>query len=216
MTWQALNLWAEDEEKRLHHCIREALFKLIDSKNIKSHNDEPYISGKLRPFLYSVKKEMKLAWPLQPEASTFKRIDDPIPFGHPDIRFAMNTPEYDDYNYDIECKLVRIKREGKSRDYCKLYVTEGIQRFQNRKYAQSFPPMGAMIGYVQEGEIFALLDLVNKENINQGLNELKFGSLFRLCNVIKWTQHLQRKIDNFVLYHMWADLRAYSGPNLRF
>lgn len=216
MTWQSLDLWAEDEEKRLHNCLKEALLRLIDSKRIKPHNDELFISGKLRPFLYSVKKEMKLAWTLQPEASTFKRIDAPKVYGHPDIRFAITTPDYDDYNYDIECKIVRVKREGKSRDYCKLYVTDGIQRFQNRKYAQSFPPMGAMIGYVQEGEIFPLLDLVNKENINQGLNELKFGCLFRLCNVISWTQHLQRKIDDFVLNHMWADLHAYSGPNLRF
>jgi len=216
MTWHTLNLWAEDEEKRLHHCIREALLKLIDSKSIEPHDDELYISGKLRPFLYKVKKDMKLAWTLQPEASTFNKVDDPEPFGHPDVRFAGNTPDYDDYNYDIECKLVRVKRKGKSRNYCKLYVTDGIQRFQNRKYTQSLPPMGTMIGYVQEGEIFPLLDLVNKENVNQGLNELKFGCLFRLCEIISWTQHLQRKMDDFVLYHMWADLRTHSIPKVRF
>lgn len=208
MTWPSLNLWAEEEEKRLHTCLREALHKLIDSKRIKPHHDEPSISGKLRPFLYSVKKKMKLAWTLQPESSTFNKVDDSKPIGHPDIRFAGNTPDYDDYNYDIECKLVRVKRSKKGTDYCKLYVTEGIQRFQDRKYAQSFPPMGAMIGYVQEGNIFVLLDLINIKIINQGFNELKFDSLFKLCKIISWNQHLKRERDNFVLHHMWADLRS--------
>ncbi len=59
--------------------------------------------------------------------------------GHPDFRFSNNTPEYDQYDYDIECKLVRVKRKGKSHDYCKYYVTNGIQRFQQRIYVQSEP-----------------------------------------------------------------------------
>ena len=144
---------------------------------------------------------------LQPEASSFSGIDAPKPFGHPDFRFSGNTPDYEQYDYDVECKLVRVKRKGKSWDYCKHYVTDGVQRFQERKYAQSSPPMGAMVGYVQEGDIPLLLDLVNDEIKDQKLDEIRLIRVFKDRDVSRLVQRMQRDTDDFVLSHLWADLR---------
>jgi hypothetical protein len=207
MAWVSLKLWAEDEEKRIHNCIVEALRRLIDSQCVSSSDGELLISGKLRPFLYRVRKEMKLSWGLQSEAASFREIDDPKPIGHPDFRFSGNTPEYEIYDYDIECKLVRVVRKGKSWDYCEHYVTDGVRRFQERKYAQSSPPMGAMIGYVQEGDILVLLELVNDNVEKQGLKKIRLNDPINSRDVSLLAQHLRRDNDDFVLSHMWADLR---------
>jgi hypothetical protein len=129
MTWASLKLWTEDEEKRIHNCIEEALRLLISSQCIGSCDNELVVSGKLRPLLYRFKKELKLAWTLHPEASSFLEEDAPKPIGHPDFRFSHDTPNGEQYDYDIECKLVRIKREGKSWDYCEPYVIDGVHRF---------------------------------------------------------------------------------------
>ncbi len=207
MTWASLKLWAEHEEKRIHECVVEALRRLIHSQCVSSSDGELLISGKLRPFLYRVRKEMKLSWMLQPEASSFQEIDDPKPFGHPDFRFSGNTPKYEQYDYDIECKLVRVKRKGKCWDYCEHYVTDGVQRFRDRKYVQFSPPMGAMIGYIQEGDILFLLDLVNDKAKDQGINEIRLNGAVQNGDVSHLTQYLQRDTDDFILFHMWADLR---------
>jgi hypothetical protein len=82
---------------------------------------------------------------LHPETASFSEENAPKPFGYPDIRFSRNTPDFDQYDYDVECKLVRIKRQGKNHDYCKYYVTDGVSRFQDGIYAQSIPPMGTIL-----------------------------------------------------------------------
>ena len=207
MTWASLKLWAEDEEERILKCIVEALRRLITSRCISTNDGELAISGKLRPYLYRVKKDMKLVWTLHPEASSFLEEDTPKPIGHPDFRFSHNTPTYEQYDYDIECKLVRVKREGKSRDYCEYYVTHGIQRFQSRIYAQSSPPMGTMIGYIQEGDILFLLDSVNNQAKSQRLNKIGLKGAIENVGVTYLKQPLHRDQDNFVLSHLWVDLR---------
>lgn len=206
MSWALLKLW-DEEEKRIHQCIVKALLRLIYSRNVNSSDDELTISGKLRPLLYRVCKEMRLSWTLHSEASSFEKMEDPKPIGHPDFRFSAKTPKYEQYDYDIECKLVRVKRKGKSWDYCGHYVTDGVQRFQERKYAQSQPPMGTMIGYVQEGCIIFLLNLVNDKTRKQGLDKIRLNDEIKSRDVIHLSQNLQRGPEAFVLTHLWADLR---------
>ena len=202
-----LELWAAEEEKRIHVWIVEALRCLIHSQCVNSIDDELLISGKLRKFLYRVKKDMNLVWTLQPEGSSFEAVDAPRPIGHPDFIFSGNTPEYEQYDYHVECKLVRVKRKGKSLDYCEHYITNGVQRFQNRKYAQSQPPMGTMIGYVQEGCIILLLNSINDKNKEQGLDDIRLNDAIKNGDVTHLSQNLQRNTEGFVLYHLWADLR---------
>ena len=47
-------------------------------------------------------------------------------------------------------------------DYCSHYVKLGVMRYQSGKYAQSSPPMGTMLGYLQEGDFSMLFDAVNR------------------------------------------------------
>ncbi len=207
MDWASLQLWTEDEEKRIHACLIEALRRLIAVQVVDPENGELKISGKLRPYLYRIKKELRLAWTLHCEASSFENEDAEKPYGHPDIRFSCNTSDDDQYDYDVECKLIRVKREGKSWDYCHHYVVDGVKRFQSGRYAQSLPPLGTMIGYVQEGELLSLLDLVNDANRNNGFDELQLQNAFLEKDVTYLTQHLQGSVHPFNVTHLWADFR---------
>lgn len=210
MSWDELDLWA-DEEQRLHTCMIEALRRLINQR-LPTTAGELTLSAKLRPLLIKVKKEMKLAWTLHPEASSFSQDteDAPKPIGHPDFRFSQNTPTYDqyDYDYDIECKLVRVKRQGKSHNYCEYYVIDGIKRFQDCTYAQSLPPMGTMIGYLQEGDTLSLLTLINHEVKSQCWDEIVTSDTTCGTDVLRLAQNLKRTDASFVLHHLWADLRG--------
>ncbi|MDQ3006114.1 MAG: hypothetical protein M3R47_12135 [Chloroflexota bacterium] len=210
MGWEHLRLWANVEEQRIRQCILEALYRLIESRQVSPQDNELSISGKLRPFLEKRKKELRLAWTFHSEASCFAKPDAPKPIGHPDFRFSQNTPDDNQYDYDIECKLVRIKRQGKTRDYCEQYVTDGIHRFQSRKYAQSSPHMGTMIGYLQEGDTLQLLELVNATVNNQGWNQLDLVQVVNNQRVTHLNQHILREDEGFILIHLWADVRLNS------
>lgn len=207
MEWASLRLWIDDEEKRIHSCLIQALRQLIASNSVDPEDGELKVSGKLRRHLYKAKKELKLAWTLQCEASTFPEEASPQPFGHPDICFSLNTPQHDQYDYDVECKLVRIKREGKSWDYCQHYVTDGVWRFYDGKYAQSQPLAGAMIGYVQEGDLAELLNLVNQTNHKNGLAEIQPNDSFCPADVTQLIQVLEHTSGDLSLTHLWADVR---------
>ena len=182
--------------------------RLIRSKSISQGDKETVVSGKLREILYAVKKEMKIVWSFHAEASCFADEDGPDPCSHPDFRFTGHTPDSDQYEYDIECKLVRVKRSGKSHNYCKYYVNNGIQRFQDgNTYAQSAPPMGIMIGYVQEGDIFYLLQIINTEAIKKGFNQIESHQEIKSDSVSKLYQDINRTSAHFTLHHLWVDLR---------
>lgn len=208
MTWASLNLW-EEEEKRIHDCLLHALRQLILSKLITTNDGELEISRKLHPYLYQAKKFLRLIATIKPETSVFEE-NNPKPIGHPDICFCFNLPNYlpdAQYDYDVECKLVRVQRKDKSRDYCKHYSTDGIKRFQEGKYAQASPPMGAMIGYVQEGEFAHLLDAINKTNTNNGLEQIILLGQFCEQDVTQLRQQIYRATENFFITHFWADFR---------
>lgn len=204
--WKSLNLWV-DEEKHIHQCLTEALQELIAQHTIKPAHDEKKITGALRPILRFVSKHRKLNWSLHPEASTFDKDTDANPSGHPDIQFTRLDKNHDQYDYDIECKLVRKKRAGKTWDYCLHYVKDGVMRYQSGKYTQSSPPMGTMLGYVQEGDFVLLLNTVNKTAIQHGLSEVQLNQKIAIGGVTKLSQKLKRQTHQFTLHHLWADFR---------
>ncbi len=207
MKWASLHLWASYEEKLIHDFIIETLSQLITTNNVNSQDEEIIISGKLRPILYKVKKEKNIVWIISPEASSYANSTSPKPSGHPDIRLSGNTPDFIQYDYDVECKLVRIKRLGKKYDYCEHYVEDGIKRFQNGKYAQSIPPMGAIVGYIQEGDITLLLESTRGFSLSKCLSDINLQGNIILHGITRMVQNLQRANDNVMLYHFWADLR---------
>lgn len=206
MLWRSLNLWA-DEERRIHQCLTETLQQLIARRVVSPSDDEKTITGQLRPILKSVCKSTVQGWIPQFEASSFEKDTDANPIGHPDVRFVGIDTKNEVYAYDIECKLVRVKRPGKTMDYCTRYVKEGMLRYQSGKYAQSSPPMGAMLGYVQEGDSSSLLDTVNEKAKHQGLSVIQLKGVVMTGGVTKLSQQLKRRNDQFVLYHLWADVR---------
>jgi len=161
----------------------------------------------LRPILRIVCKRRKLSWSVHFEASSFDNDTDPNPSGHPDIQLARLDKDNNQYNYDIECKLVRVKRYKKTLDYCVHYVKDGVMRYQSGKYAQSKPPMGTMLGYVQEGNFILLLDSVNEQTKKQGISIIQVHRKIIIKAVTKLSQKLKKHNDQFILYHLWADFR---------
>lgn len=204
MLWKSLNLWA-DEEKLIHQCLTEALQELINLHTVKPTDDEKTITAKLRPILRFVRKHRKLGWSIQFEASSFGKDTDANPFGHPDIRLTRLDKNKDQYDYDVECKLVRVKRSGKTMDYCSHYIKEGVMRYQSGKYAQSSPPMGTMLGYVQEGDFVLLLDEINKKAKQQGISRIQSNGKAIIGRVTKLSQKIKRHDDQFILHHLWID-----------
>jgi len=70
--------------------------------------------------------------------------------------------------------------------------------------------MGTMIGYVQEGDFFLLFNTINQKvryQKKKGLNEIKLNEGIRNGDVTHLYQDLQRDTEDFVLHHLWADLR---------
>jgi len=206
MTWVSLNLWA-DEEKRILTCLTEALQQLIVKRIVNSTDEEKTITGKLRPILRNIRKLKGLAWTLQFEVSSFEQDDDSEPIARPDMRFTFNDPQYNQYDYDVECKLVRVNRPDANTDYCYNYVRKGVLRYQFGRYAQSSPPMGTMLGYIQEGKLLSLFETINEKARYQKLDAIKINGTFKESGVSYLTQHLQRSADAFVLSHLWADFR---------
>lgn len=212
MNWETLKLWA-DEEQKIQSCLKEALQCLIEANVICANDEEKSITGKLRPHIRRLKKVKNLIGTLQPEASVFAHEEDPDPFGHPDLRFTWVDHTGEDFNYDVECKLVRVERQDTETDYCYNYFKHGILRYQTGKYAQSLPPMGTMLGYVQEGDIKSLLVTINQRIMYQqqthytDLKPLSLTSSFQNKGVSSLSQPIHRAIDKFVLLHLWADFR---------
>lgn len=206
MLWKKLNLWA-DEERRIKKCLIEALQQLIGQHTVTPTDEEKLITGKFRPILKSVRKDSKLDWSFQSEASTFTIDTDADPIGHPDIRFTRVDKDHNQYDYDIECKLVRLKRPGKTMDYCSQYINKGVVRYMSGKYAQSEPPMGTMLGYIQEGEISLLLEKINGNVTHKGLSLIKIQGVVKNKGVTTFIQNVKRRHNQFILYHLWADFR---------
>ncbi|MDM8520180.1 hypothetical protein QUF64_09040 [Anaerolineales bacterium HSG6] len=216
MGFEVLGMWA-DEEQKIQSCLVESLRLLIAQKTIKTTDQEKYISGKLRPFLTRVCKRQELNWSLHAETSTFEQEDDAEAEGHPDIQFSRRAPDYNQYDYHVECKLVRLKESKSDTDYCYKYVSNGILRYQTRKYAQTFspllPPMGTMLGYVQAGDLPELLKTINEKIEYQQkkrfpqLQKITEPNLFHAGDVSRLQQGIQRNTANFVLHHLWADFR---------
>jgi len=207
MDLAGLGLW-EDEEKRIHNCLVDALDELIANAVVEKEDDELIVSGKLRPLLIRHRKEKLPGWTLHPEASVFSGLTDPKPVGHPDFEFSRTDKDGEQWDYHVECKLIRVKRPDKNHDYCDYYVSNGIvDRFLAGKYNPTLPS-GTMIGYVQEGVLSELLSAVNKQVKGAGVSTLRVAGSWKAKGTTRITQILSRASPkDFRLTHLWADLR---------
>src|ERR1035437_6832219 len=74
------------------------------------------------------------------------------PLGRVDIEFAPCWSANEDVYFAIECKCLRIPRQGKVRSNADRYVgTDGMIRFVSGKYSKGHPA-AAMAGYVMDGD----------------------------------------------------------------
>jgi len=205
MDWADLKLWSDGECELIHQCLLCALLKLVTMKGITLDDDELDISAKLRPLLIKSKKELKLIWTLHSEASTFEKPDDKKPSGHPDFRFSQNTPNHDQYDFDVECKVISKTKAGSSWNYCKNYISDGIMRFKSGKYAQSIPAMGVMIGYVIDGTQADLLFEVNRHAKAYSINGLTVDPASTVP-ITQLSNLLVRDAETMTLDHFWVDV----------
>ncbi len=202
-----LGLWA-DEERRIRDCLVSALQEMIVQEISKPEDDEKTISGKLRPLIVKFRKDKKLLSTFHAEASVFAHFTSADPFGHPDLQFSFIDTGRNQWDYDVECKLVRVKRPVGGHDYCKYYVHQGVvDRFANRKYCPNLRS-GTMVGYVQEGEFNELLLTINQQNVKKKASPIKSLDRWKDKGVSWLGQHLIRTdSSDFFLMHLWADLR---------
>ncbi len=128
-----------------------------------AHMDEVPITERLRDAMRIVVKD-RARWQLAVRAGTETRSGPGAlnPDGRTDISiFLVSLFEiYDEHDHHaiIECKRI----EGGDSDLCRLYVTEGVDRFASGKYS-SRHATGFMVGYVLHGGVDAACSGINRQ-----------------------------------------------------
>lgn len=206
MKFTALGLWKQ-EEQQIQRCLLAALKDLTDQSLVLCDDREDIISGKLRPLISRRRREFRLNPTFHHEVSVFNEDTALEPSGHPDFQFSYADLNGEQWNYDVECKLVRIKRVGKNMNYCRYYVSDGILKFRSRKYCfHGFS--GTMIGYVQEGDFQQLLSEINRRGKASGIGLVRRLKSWENSGVTQLSHYLNRvRPKDFRLIHLWVDVR---------
>jgi hypothetical protein len=200
-TWSSLGLW-EDEEKQIHQCLKSALKRLIKQKIVTPMDTENSITERLyNPHIEETSKKYIPGWTTHAQATSYS------PLIHPDLRFSRRDTKQNQYNYDVECKLLRVKKTTSETDYCYQYVVEGIQRYKSGYYARNLPVMGTMLGYIQNGDIQSHIDVVNDKATYQGITTIQLSNKVVKAGVTFLSHSLSRDTNGFTLFHLWADFR---------
>jgi hypothetical protein len=71
--------------------------------------------------------------------------------GRMDITFCPLVPRENIY-FSLECKRLRVVKDGKLRSYATEYVVHGVMRFVKGQYA-SLVRNGGMLGYVMDADL---------------------------------------------------------------
>ncbi|MEE8435927.1 MAG: hypothetical protein V3S64_14175, partial [bacterium] len=75
-----------------------------------------------------------------------------------------------------ECKRLNVRYNGKKDSLAGLYVAKGMMRFVKEKYYSDRLPVGCMLGYVMDGDIFFAAKQVRKAILdNKGILGLISG-----------------------------------------
>ena len=99
------------------------------------------------------------------------RTDIPILMSEIRLKFQVHDP-----HAIIECKRIA----GSDTNLCRLYVVEGINRFQTGKYAGNHR-VGFMVGYLLSGDATAAVSGINRYLTNKGQQ----AEHLKLSNIIK-------------------------------
>ena len=104
----------------------------------------------------------------------------------------------------IECKRIA----GSDSNLCRLYVVEGIDRFQTGKYARNHR-VGIMVGYLLSGDAAAAVSSINQYLTRKG----RRAERLKQSNIIKksWVRgssHSRTKSFPIELHHVFFKLNA--------
>lgn len=135
----------------------------------------------------------------------------------PDIRWGYrDTRGGLTLDFTIECKRLRNIRKNESRS-ARDYVRNGIIRFRDRDkgYGHS-TSAGAMVAYVQSGELESFLDIINTTVTAEGLTRLVLcphGWQHYGPSLLKQTVNRDFPNTTYHLDHFWVDLRQQIFQN---
>ncbi len=131
------------------------------------------------------------------------RTDIPILMSEIRLKFQVHDP-----HAIIECKRIA----GSDTNLCRLYVVEGINRFQTGKYAGNHR-VGFMVGYLLSGDATAAVSGINRYLTNKG----RQAEHLKLSNIIKkswvWGSSHSRTNSSSPIELNHAFLRLNAAPS---
>ncbi len=154
--------------------------------------------------------------------------DDPATgdeLGRIDLKFVPAESALEEVYFSFECKRLNVLEQGKRRALAPEYVTEGMMRYVNGKYAVTMKD-GGMIGYVLDGNCPHAVQLV-EQNIQSRHKELQMTPPGRLSRssvrgdseIVRETIHELNAARRFRLHHLFlagtrtsADISPEVGP----
>ncbi len=112
-------------------------------------------------------------------------------------------------SFAIECKRLGSKMAG--RDFNQLYVTEGVCRFRSSDWRYgNHMGEGMMIGFVQDMELPAILEVANSHLATESVTPLRLEGDFAANGFSGLEHSFERTFPQspFHLIHRWLDIRA--------
>ena len=140
---------------------------------------------------------------------------EPFENKRPDIQWFHDDEDATDdrhreRSFAIECKRLG-SRTASGWDVNEQYVTGGVRRFRSPEWRYgNHMGEGMMIGFVQDMELPAILDVVNAQLVNESVASLRVEATFVKNGVSRLEHEFERAFPQspFRLLHRWLDIRA--------
>lgn len=139
---------------------------------------------------------------------------EPFEYKRPDIQWihddeGASDDRHREKSFVIECK--RLGQTTPSRwDLNEQYVISGIHRFHSAEWKYGLHMSeGMMIGFVQDMDLNAILDVTNAHLTTRSQPQLKLEMPFVSAGVSRLAHLFERSFHQspFTLLHLWLDVR---------
>ncbi len=186
--------------------------------DVNAATGEVEITERLRDGMRQALNNNKFRWNLElnmvvlPGTESRSQLEILHPDGRTDIPIFMIKIFLQYQAHDphaiIECKRVA----GSDTNLCRLYVVEGIDRFQAGKYAGNYR-VGFMVGYLLSGDAAAAVSGINRYLTSKG----RQAQHLKLSNIIKkswvWGSSHSRTNSSSPIELNHAFLRLNAAPS---
>ena len=188
--------------------------------SLAGHEREDNVTNKLYAAMLNSKDRQRHPFLIRPQDAEFHSATETI-VGWKDIAFY---PSHDEEIYFcLEAKRLNAVVSGKSSSLASEYVTEGMQRFVDRKYSPHVRH-GGMLGYVLDGDIArAIKNVANCVRLHEaklGMDtpgELRPSTIRPQDDNAKESHHRRdRETAVFRLHHLFVAggrLRSATGQD---